>query len=380
MNKPRILVFIDWYKPYYKAGGPVRSMVNLVEHLGDKVRFHIVTSDRDYMADVNEANVPADRWVMADRGEAVYYASPAGRTRSIWRRLIREGEWDVVYINGLYSVWSSILPLWMLRGSKVRRIVAVRGMLAAGPMQQGAFKKRLFLRVMTMLGCFRDVEFQATNNEEVADIRRWMGVDVKVHLVRNLPRRHPGHGLAPIEKHAGELRLVSLARIAEEKNTLFAITCLGGLKGRVRFDLYGTVYDQDYFAQCKAAIARLPRDITVEWHGQLPNEQVVSVLQGSHMLFMPSVGENFGHTMLESLLAGRPLVISDRTPWKALGSHAAGWDLPLEDQDAFRMVLQHAVDMGQDAYARLAQGALTLGRRYLDDPEPVEHTYQMFAR
>ena len=56
MGKPQVLVFIDWYKPYYKAGGPVRSMVNLVEHLSDRIDFHIVTSDRDYMATSNEAS------------------------------------------------------------------------------------------------------------------------------------------------------------------------------------------------------------------------------------------------------------------------------------------------------------------------------------
>ncbi len=61
MSKPQVLVFIDWYKPYFKAGGPVRSMVNLVDHLADRIDFHIVTGDRDYMATTNEADVPVDQ-------------------------------------------------------------------------------------------------------------------------------------------------------------------------------------------------------------------------------------------------------------------------------------------------------------------------------
>lgn len=379
MSEPRVLVFIDWYKPYYKAGGPVRSMVNLVEHLSGRVRFNIVTGDRDYIADTNERNVPVDRWVTADAGEAVYYASPAARSVTAWKRLIQSGPWDVVYINGLYSMWSTIVPLWILRGTKVRRILAVRGMLAAGPMRQGAIKKRLYLRGMKALGCFRGVEFQATNEEEVADVRRWIGADVRVHLVQNLSRTHADGGLVPIVKRPGELRLVSLARIAEEKNTLFAIECLEHVKGRVHFDLYGTIYDQDYYAQCRAAIARLPEGITVDWHGQLPNEQVATVLRGAHFLFMPSVGENFGHTMLESLSVGRPLLISDRTPWKGLQTANAGWDLPLEDPGQFHTALQAAVDMGQTDHDRYVSGAYAMGARYLNDPEPVERTYRMFA-
>ncbi|TXH25187.1 MAG: hypothetical protein E6Q99_06100, partial [Elusimicrobia bacterium] len=97
MSTPRVLAFIDWYKPYFKAGGPVRSMVNLVEHLGTRVQFHIVTGDRDYPATTNEAQVPTDQWTTADAGEQVYHASPAQRTRQVWQRLIHQERWDVVY-------------------------------------------------------------------------------------------------------------------------------------------------------------------------------------------------------------------------------------------------------------------------------------------
>ena len=47
LNKPVILIFIDWYLPAYKAGGPVRSIANLVENLKNDFIFKIVTGDRD---------------------------------------------------------------------------------------------------------------------------------------------------------------------------------------------------------------------------------------------------------------------------------------------------------------------------------------------
>ncbi len=237
MSKPQVLVFIDWYKPYFKAGGPVRSMVNLVDHLADRIDFHIVTGDRDYMATTNEADVPVDQWVNGESGERVMYVPPSKRSTATWRQLLKEKKIDVVYINGLYSRWSTIVPLWLLRGSKQRRIVAVRGMLAAGPMKQSALKKRLFLFAMKATGCFKGVEFQATNDEEAQDIKRWIGPRVKVHLVQNLARRTDHVAVDPLSKIPGELRLVSLARIAEEKNTLYAIERLDGVKGQVRFDL-----------------------------------------------------------------------------------------------------------------------------------------------
>lgn len=353
-------------------------MVNLVDHLSDRIAFHIVTGDRDYMATSNEANIQADVWVRGDSGEQIRYSSPEGHSHAAWKVILTERKFDVVYINGLYSRWSTIMPLWILRGSKQRRIVAVRGMLAAGPMKQGALKKRIFIAAMKLFGCFKGVEFQATNEEEAQDIKRWIGPDVNVHLVQNLARK--AEHLVPqfIPKVAGELRLVSLARIAEEKNTLFAIERLAELKGKVRFDLYGTVYDAGYFDLCKHAIANLPGGIEVHWHGQLPQEEGTRVLAEAHALYMPSVGENFGHTMLESLSVGRPLVISDRTPWKGLQQASAGWDLPLEDPALFAKALQELVDMDQKTFDRLAEGAFTLGARYLADPAPVERSLAMF--
>jgi glycosyltransferase involved in cell wall biosynthesis len=93
---------------------------------------------------------------------------------------------------------------------------------------------------------------------------------------------------------------------------------------------------------------------------------------------MPSAGENFGHTMLEALSAGLPLVISDRTPWKGLAADQAGWDLPLDDPEGFTAVLQQLVDMDQVAYDVLSAGAFSRAARYLDDPSNVAKSLALF--
>lgn len=380
MSRPQVLTFIDWYKPFFKAGGPVRSLVNLVDHLHGRVDFHIVTGDRDYTAKAGPTDLVRNAWVTLDGGERVWYASRKGRQLKRWKALLNEGNWDAVYINGLYSKWSTIAPLWILRGSKKRRIVAVRGMLAKGPMRQATAKKRAFLLAMKTTGCFAGVEFQATNSEEVEDIRRWIGKDVKVHLVPNLGRMKTNEERAPIRKEKGSLRLVSVGRIAPEKNTLFAIERLAALAGSVRFDLYGTVYDQAYYKRCQEAARRSPTGVEIVFHGHIDQNRVADALADSHVVFMPSVGENFGHTMLEALAVGRPLLVSDRTPWKDLETKQAGWDLPLEEPQRFGAVLQQLVEMDQSDYDAFAQGAAALGERYLADNDGVERSYALFSR
>lgn len=377
--KPRVLVFIDWYLPGYKAGGPVRSMANLVDHLRDKVDLHIVTTDTDYTETTPYAGVEPDRWTVMPGGEKVWYASRTGVNTATWRKLLGEGPWATVYINGMYSRWFSVMPLWLLRGASQRRVVAVRGMLAAGMMKHGALKKRMFLAVMRMLGCYRGVVFQATNAGEVEDVKRWVGRDAEVHLVPNLGRR--AHAIEPPkrDKRPGELRLVSVARIAVEKNTLFAIECLKHVKGAVTFDLYGPIYDEAYWAKCREAIAQLPPGITVSHKGVAAPEEVPGLFAHYHALFMPSQGENFGHTMVEALAAGLPLVISDRTPWRGLCELNAGWDLPLEEPSCFWEELNDLVAYDGPDLEAVSRGAFALGKRYLDDPAPVQRTLELLV-
>ena len=380
MSKPQVLVFIGWYSPGFKAGGPVRSLVNLVDHLRDRIDFHIVTSDTDYTESSPYAGIRSDVWTTLPGGERVWYASKNAANSDTWKRLLDERAWDAVYINGIYAWAFSILPLWLLRGSQQRRIVAVRGMLAHGMMKHGALKKRVFLAVMRLLGCYKGVRFQATNPEEVQDVERWISPRADVREVPNLGRKLDAEAAPQREKRPGELRLISVARIAVEKNTLFAIGCLQGLSGDITFDLYGPVYDQAYWQRCQLAIAALPTNIKVSHRGVIGPEKVPALFADYHALFMPSQGENFGHSMAEALATGLPLLISDRTPWRGLEEKQAGWDLPLNDAAAFARATGRLVDADRVQYDRWSNGAFAMGKRYLSDPETVERSLALFTR
>ena len=49
-KQKKILVFIDWFLPGTNSGGPVRSVSNMIEHLGGDYEFLVVTRDTDYCA------------------------------------------------------------------------------------------------------------------------------------------------------------------------------------------------------------------------------------------------------------------------------------------------------------------------------------------
>ncbi|NNE56159.1 MAG: hypothetical protein HKN32_09070, partial [Flavobacteriales bacterium] len=68
---PKVLVFTDWYLPGYKAGGPIRSLSNLVYRLD--LDWSVVTSNRDHAAVEPYPNIEPNVWIHGTKGERVIY-------------------------------------------------------------------------------------------------------------------------------------------------------------------------------------------------------------------------------------------------------------------------------------------------------------------
>ncbi|MFM7726721.1 MAG: hypothetical protein ACKO7B_08465, partial [Flavobacteriales bacterium] len=59
-TRKKILVFADWFLPGYKAGGPIRSVANLVQTLD--VDFWIVTRITDHQSNEPYTGIVAGSW------------------------------------------------------------------------------------------------------------------------------------------------------------------------------------------------------------------------------------------------------------------------------------------------------------------------------
>ena len=101
----------------------------------------------------------------------------------------------------------------------------------------------------------------------------------------------------------------------------------------------------------------LPPNINATYRGILPHNKVVQELSRHDLLFLPTLGENFGHVIVESLQAGCPVLIGEQTPWRNLEERGVGWDLPAKDFSAFREVLQHCIDMDNEEHRGMRSGA-----------------------
>jgi glycosyltransferase involved in cell wall biosynthesis len=152
----------------------------------------------------------------------------------------------------------------------------------------------------------------------------------------------------------GPLRLVFVARLDPNKNLGFALQTLALVRVPLQFDIIGPVVRAEYWRHCQQLIAALPAHVQVRYLGAMPHDQVMSALGRCEMLFFPSQAENNGYVILEALVAGCALLISDRTPWRGLADLGVGLDLPLDNEQAFAAAI--------DAFARLPE-SLRLNQR-----------------
>lgn len=377
MNKQKILIFIDWFAPGYKAGGPTTSNVNIVEHLKDCFDFYVVTSDTDYHESKPYKGITSNKWIERD-GFSVYYFSRENLSFKTLKKVVNDAGCDTWYINGVYSKYFSIYPLTIAKLLHTERvIVSARGMLSPHALAIKSAQKRGYLTIAKCLGLYKNVVFHATNEEEKGYVQAAISKSNEVAVAANLPRKM---ALQPdgCHKEEGEIRLVSFARISPEKNTLFALKALRGCKEKVVYHIYGQINSEAYWQECQNVIKHLPTNISVEYKGCIAPNDMPKIYRDYHALYLPSTGENYGHAILESFMNGCPVVISNKTPWLGLQEKNIGWDLPL-DESVYAPVIDNLARMDGEGYKQMRKDVITFITDYLSNNETRNRYLKMFS-
>ncbi len=384
MKRPTILAFSSWYLPGFKAGGPIRAVANTVRHLRQLFRFRIVTRDRDLGDSAPFPGLTVRDW--NETGEAkVMYLGPRDGSLGMLRSIVRDARPDLLYLNSFFDPVFTLRPLLLRRMGLISRqlplIIAPRGELAHAALSMKEAKKKAFLRIAKASGLYSGAVWQAGSRSEAADIVRIFGNGIRVEIVPDLPPwTHPSGGnMNNRKKTAGHLRGVFLSRIAPIKNLDGALSILSDISGQVEFDIYGPVEDPLYWERCQRIIKRLPPNITVRYCGQIENSSVIGILSRYDLLFLPTRGESFGHVILEALLAGCPVLISDQTPWRGLEKKRAGWDVPLGDRGRFAAILRDLVSMDGEEYRQWSEEARRLAVSFCNDETLISATLALFS-
>lgn len=381
-EKPKILVFCDYYLPGYQSGGGMRTLVNMVERLGSKYEFRIVARDHDGKLDRTPyTTVEINKWNTIGNARVFYLSSERVRP-SILRDLVREVGPAAIYLNSFFATQAVfILLLKKLKQiSRVPVVMAPEGELSSSALAIKPLKKKLYINVVKALRLKEGLIWKASSDAEKDDIENFGRGSDEVFVAPNLPPKSILTDFTPAikpEKKSGEAKLIFLSRFARIKNFKWLLDLLPRTQGSLSIDLYGALEDEAYWNECQAQIRSMPERIKISHKGPVRHEDVARTMAGYHYFILPTLGESFGHVCLEALAAGCPLIVSDRTPWLGLETKGIGWDLSLEDPEKWVRMIDQCVAEDDVSYRTRSLAAREAAVSWLADKAMEAKTEQV---
>lgn len=370
----------DWFEPGYKGGGPVRAVANMAQQLKNDLDIFIFTSDRDLGDESAYAGIETDAWVKYEQGIMVHYASPAGRSFSSVVKNINAVTPDVIFLNSMFSIPFSFYPVLGKRLGKIKAdvILSPRGMLKQTALQFKRTKKNAFLAVFKLLGLHKKLRFHGTDATELSDIKSTFG-EVQADLIPDsLPASlKPLH--LPASKTPGQVKLIFVGRLHPVKNMEALLEMLSNVKCNAALKIIASIEDEAYWQKCNQLISALPTNITVQMLGPVAHNKIEEHLVAAHVFVLPTKGENFGHAIFEALAAGRPVLISDQTPWKDLANHKAGWDIPLAQANDFVKVIETVAAMNAPEFEEWCKGAWEFCNQFIEKSHLKDQYLKLFS-
>lgn len=378
-SRKRILIFIDWFFPGYKAGGPIQSVVNLIHHLGDEYDFYVVTSNKDLGETEGYSGVSYNSWIQKEKYQVIYLDETQQNLKK-YKELFRERNYDSIYLNSLFSVNFTLKPLLLATRFEVKIVLAPRGMLGKGALDIKRKKKQLFLKLFKLSQLSRRITWHATADTEVQEVKQHFGSRAKVHLATNLSAVMTE---APVlkKKDINSFNLFFLSRISQKKNLKAALEYILEVSTDyiIQFTIIGPIEEADYWKECEAIIQRLPENVKVTFVGAIPNYLIKETLKDQHFMLLPTFHENFGHVIMESWQNACPVIISNNTPWQGLEEKKIGFNLDLGKPQDFVEAIERAAEMDQEEFNKCSQAAFNFAKDYCANPEAVEAYRRLFA-
>ncbi len=373
--KPKIVVFIDWYVPAYKAGGPIRSVYNLIETLYANYDFYVITSNSD-IDGVALDDITANHWIK--QGKAmVLYLTKDQQTKSRYQQEVNEVKPSKVYLNSLFSTKFTLLPLLTFK-KNYEIVVAPRGMLGTESLAIKSTKKKVFLMISKVLSLYKNVTWHASSKIEANEVKQTFGEKATVKVASNL-------ALVPEEftllnKEVGQLSILMVGRVVPIKNIHFFLSELKGLSlaSTIKVSIVGPIEDETYYTICLNLLKELSQNIQVHFIGSLPPLEVAKLYSQHHILVSTSLNENYGHSIAEALTHGRPIIVSNNTPWKNLKELGVGANLDLETE-LFTNEIKRFINMDNSEYIQYQEATKQYALAKLKNKDEVQRSIDLFS-
>jgi glycosyltransferase involved in cell wall biosynthesis len=280
-------------------------------------------------------------------------------------------KYDLIHIHAVFS-YPSIIAMILARAFNVPYIIRPLGSLAHWSLQQGAEKKRLYLRLIAReLAQTSGIHFTSMQEQQEAaalnlaspsfilphgitfpavipdaktQLRAWLNLPPADPIILFLSRLHPKKGI--------EALIRALEHFNKERgDQCFQLVIAGS-------------GSPEYEADIDRCIAMAGIQAHTHRVGFVNGDRKQLLLQGADLFALPSHSENFGLVVLEALGAGLPVLI---TPEVALAdwvkTQQVGWVVP-QNAEAIAHALQDFIQSPTVAQAMRERAIQTVRSQF----------------
>ena len=315
------MLFVKRFYPGTKSGGPTTSSLTLAYRY-QKIRgrkLEIATTDRD-VGDSEPYEICSEVKKVELEFASVFYLDTSKLSGLL--ELVSLYRKNLIVLNSVFDpLFGVLLPLLTTCDNGI--YLFTRGELQLNSLSIKPFKKRVFLKLLKNRMLERCIlVFSSISEKEEAErsLRRKIN---RFEIVPNIPQRLDLKEGFNVEA-SNALKILYLGRVEEDKNLLFLLETLIDVQRPLSLDIYGAIRDENYWGKCLEVIETLPKNIRIEYKGELERQGIARIGFRYSYLINPSKSENYGHSIAEALSVGMKVIVSYGTPWEEIGVRGLG--------------------------------------------------------
>ena len=383
MSKIKVLAFNDYYYPATDVGGPVTSIANAVNALHDEFDFYIEAYNHNFSDHTPFPGIETEKWYDMNGAKVMYHSD--GVLDFKYKKMeefIDTVKPDIMWFSGLLmpNKLHNAIRIGEKRGIGV--LISPRGEASPDRMVLKGYKKFPYAALVSLLGIYKkkNVFFHATSDDEIVGLKKYFHIKPdRITEVANIgvtvTRRPEGY-----KKVEGKVRAMFISRIHEVKNLDFAIKAFSKLSVNGEYDIYGPIETPEYWQKCEELIKAAPQNVTIKYCGKVNPMDVAGVYQKYDCFLFPTINENYGHVIAESLANGCPVVLSKgTTPWDDIDGQA-GFVCRLDSEKEFVDALTKIAEMNQQTYLQFMDSTYDYYKRKTADDDAVIGHRDMFHK
>lgn len=309
----KCLHVIPWYFPSFVYGGPIYSSAALCKVLttyGNDVTVITTTANGKAELDV-EVGVPH-----LIEGVNVIYFKRITKDNThfspdllsyLWKNA---DKYDAIHIHSLWN-FVSVFALTICALKGITPIVSPRGMLSDYVINTNHPLQKKILHYLLGKRVLSKVKFHATSAAELDEIRKVFPKS-NVTVIPNI--------LIEIDKVKVEteppeddsiIKIIFLSRIDPKKGIEILLKGLTNITWSYHLTVVGPG-SNEYLETLKKYAAGLNIEDKITWVGPIYGNEKYTILAQHHLMALTSYNENFGNVILEALVCGTPILISDK--------------------------------------------------------------------